>query len=308
MKRFLISLFLGITLFSNFAFAQKSETPATGKTKLYSEMGFDEKLRFVSAKSDEMLALFGRTEGDQINAEGLRMIRTYLDSYIRRSSIAKEDSCAKFGRNDLISVLKRGNQNAAAINEEFSARNLPPQLGLYTAMIESEFCPCIQSPTGALGMFQLMTAVGSMYGLNTIKGATPEKPDERCEPKLAARASAKYYKSMIDTIFGRDAVGFPLAIGSYNRGEGSMKLHITDVSAITKAPRISFWVLIETREKLTEKFNNESNDEELSSTPKYLEQFEMENIRYVPKFFAAAIIGENPKTFGIDMLPLSQTK
>jgi len=34
-------------------------------------------------------------------------------------------------------------------------------------------------------------------------------------------------------------------------------------------------------------------------------QFRNENIKYVPKFFAAAIIGENPQDFGINMQPLS---
>jgi hypothetical protein len=35
------------------------------------------------------------------------------------------------------------------------------------------------------------------------------------------------------------------------------------------------------------------------------EQFRKENVKYVPKFFAAAIIGENPQDFGIQMAPLS---
>ncbi len=307
MKRILISLFFSVFLLANFAYAQQNEAPK--KTKLYTQMGFDEKIRFASSKSDEILALFGRTEGDKINAEGQQMIRNYLDSYVRRLSIPKADNCASWGKTDLASVLKRGSQNAAAINAEFSTQNLPTQIGLYTAMIESEFCPCLKAPTGALGMFQFTSATGANFGLKTANDATPEKPDERCQPKLAAGASAKYYKLLIDKIFGSDAVGYPLAIGAYNRGEGSMKRHITDVSTITDAPRISFWVLIETKETLAEKFNNEiEDDEESSFTPRYLKQFEEENINYVPKFFAAAIIGENPKTFGIEMLPLSQIK
>ena len=34
-------------------------------------------------------------------------------------------------------------------------------------------------------------------------------------------------------------------------------------------------------------------------------QFSNENIKYVPKFFAAAIVGENPQDFGVNLQPLS---
>jgi hypothetical protein len=33
--------------------------------------------------------------------------------------------------------------------------------------------------------------------------------------------------------------------------------------------------------------------------------FQNENVYYVPRFFAAAIIGENPQAFGLQMQPLS---
>jgi hypothetical protein len=34
-------------------------------------------------------------------------------------------------------------------------------------------------------------------------------------------------------------------------------------------------------------------------------QFQSENFKYVPKFFAAAIIGENPQDFGLTLQPIS---
>jgi len=304
---------LGLMMFSHFVFAQKTDTKTTGKTKTYSQMGFDEKIRFVAAKSDEILALFGRTQGDEINAEGLRLIRTELDAYVRRLSRPKLDNCdtKSWLRNDLTSVIMRGSKNAAAISEEFSAQKLPPQIGLYTAMIESDFCPCLQSPLGALGMFQLLTISAKDFGLNAFTGASPTNPDERCQPKLAARAAAKYYRKMIDDIFGSDAVGLPIAIAAYNSGEGNKKRHITDVAAISKAPRISFWVLVETSDELRKNLEKESEENDEDGSPKisaYFRQFEEENIKYVPKFFAAAMIGENPQTFGIDLPPLSQIK
>jgi hypothetical protein len=47
-----------------------------------------------------------------------------------------------------------------------------------------------------------------------------------------------------------------------------------------------FWTLFANRETLDDIFRNE-------------------NAGYVPGFFAAAIIGENPQTFGLEMEPLS---
>ena len=313
MKRSFFTLFLGLMMFSHFACAQKTDTkPAVEtktpsvETKTYSQMDSDEKLRFVAAKSNEILAVFGRTEGDEINAEGLRLIQSYLDSYTKRLSAPKLDSCdsKSWLKSDLTSIIMRGSKNAAAINEEFSAQKLPPQIGLYTAMIETEFCPCLQAPTSALGMFQFIAVVAKDFGLNVKKNASPTNPDDRCQPKLAAGAAAKYYRMMIDRNFESNAIGLPLAVSSYNRGQGNTKIHISDVAAISKVPRISFWVLIETADVLRETFKKEKP----SKTPLYFKQFEQENIKYVPKFFAAAIVGENPQAFGIDMMPLSQTK
>ncbi|MBK8151297.1 MAG: transglycosylase SLT domain-containing protein [Acidobacteria bacterium] len=256
MKESFSAVFLLLTMLTNFACAQKTDVKPTVETKTYSQMDDDEKSRFIAAKSDEILALFGRTEGDGINAEGLRLIRTQIDSYSKRFSLPKLDRCdsKSWLKNDLTSILMRGVKTAAAINEEFSAQNLPPQIGLYTAMIETEFCPCLQAPTGPLGMFQFLASSAKDLGLKTKAKASPTNPDERCQPKLAARAAAKFYRMMIDRDFKSDAIGLPLAVSTYNRGQGNTKRHISEVAAISKAPRISFWTLIETTELLRETF------------------------------------------------------
>lgn len=306
MRRFCCAVFLASMMLTHFASAQKSDGKPTDQAKTYSQMNDGEKSRFIAAKSDEILDLFGRTEGDGINAEGLRLIRTQIDIYSLRFSSPKLDRCdlKSWSKNDLTSILMRGSKTAAAINEEFSAQNLPPQIGLYTAMIETEFCPCLPSPTGALGMFQFLASSGKDFGLKTKKNASPTNPDERCQPKLAARAAALFYRRITDRDFKSDAIGLPLAISSFNRGVGYSKRHISEVAEITKVPWISFWTLIETTELLREKFGKAQPPE----TPLYFQQFEMENVSYVTKFFAAAIIGENPKAFGIDSNPLSRAK
>lgn len=321
MKQLCLTVLIGLFLSVNLACAQNpitdaqktktDETPSL-KNKLYSQMSDDEKNSFVADKSDAVLSLFGRVKGDEINGEGIKIIKSYLDGYAARISETKFDSCSSkdWIRSDLTSVLMRGGKNAVAIREEFTAQKLPPELGIYVAMIETEFCPCLQSPIGGLGMYQWTSMSGTEYGLKTVKGASPTKPDERCQPQLAARAAAKYFKKMIADIFGSDAVGFPLSISAFNRGEGLTKKHLVDVSSFSKAPRISFWVLIDTQEELIKKLEKdvaESSDKK-AKLPVYIEQFQNENIKYVPKFFAAAIIGENPTAFGLEIQPLSQTK
>jgi hypothetical protein len=48
----------------------------------------------------------------------------------------------------------------------------------------------------------------------------------------------------------------------------------------------SFWVLLDNADNMDEYFREET-------------------VKYVPKFFAAAIVGENPQTFGLPIPPLS---
>ena len=78
----------------------------------------------------------------------------------------------------------------------------------------------------------------------------------------------------------------PLAIGSYNSGEGGLSTNLEKALSTNSGLPRDFWTLI-------------SNGEKLSK------QFQAENFKYVPKFFAAAIIGENPQDFGLNLQPVS---
>lgn len=256
-----------------------------------------EKNQFIADESNKILEKFGRTEGDKINEKGSKLIRRFVDSYAARLNVSKTTECG-FG-NDLATLLTRGSQYAKTIGDEFTKVSLPTQSGIYIAMIESEFCPCLQSPTGSLGMLQFSVATGKLYGLKTVAGSTPQNSDERCNPQLSARASAKYLQKMLVSDFGNqtNSVGYPLAIASFNRGEGATKKHIKAVTELNGLQNVGFWTLLDT-------------SDEIASQPdqNYMKQFQMENFKYVPKFFAAAIVGENPQTFGVNLAPLSESK
>lgn len=267
------------------------------QAKTYQQMNDAEKNRFITDESNKILEKFGRADGDKISEKGLKLIRQFVDSYAARLGVSKTTDCA-FG-NDLATLLTRGSQYAKTIGDEFTKINLPAQSGIYTAMIESEFCPCLQSPTGSLGIFQFTAATGKIYGLKTVAGSTPQNPDERCNPQLSARASAKYLQKMLAIDFGNqtNSVGYPLAIASFNRGEGATKKHIKAVTELNGTKNVGFWTFLDTSDEIAAKPDQN-----------YMKQFQMENFKYVPKFFAAAIVGENPQTFGVNLAPLSESK
>lgn len=267
----------------------KDESPQTQNQK-YSQMSEEEKLRFVADKSNEFLGLFPKKVNDSIDADGLRAVKEQVDYYFKRVSVksVKSSQC-RFGDN-LADVLQRGKAVAPDLSSAFVNQGLPAQLGIYIPMIESEFCPCLQSPIGTLGMFQLTAMMGENFGLKTVKGATTKKPDDRCNPKLSAEATAKYFKKMLDVDFGNNTIGAPFAVSAFNAGEGSIKMLISSINESNRED-FNYWTLRKTI---------------LADSKKGTKQFLDENYKYFPKFLAAFIVGGNPKIFGIEMEPLSK--
>jgi membrane-bound lytic murein transglycosylase D len=155
-------------------------------------------------------------------------------------------------------------------------------------MIESEHCVCLQSGTGPLGMFQFTYATAKLHfdpSEGVIKGASPGSPDVRCQPEPAARAAASYMKALTGR-YGTGPASVPLAIGSYNSGEGGLSSNLQKALDSGQGLPRDFWTLIAKGDLLSK-------------------QFQSENFKYVPKFFAAAIIGENPQDFGLTLQPIS---
>jgi pSer/pThr/pTyr-binding forkhead associated (FHA) protein len=251
--------------------------------KKYLEMSDSEKRTYIESRASKVAAMIGNRDAGKIPPLAIDRIKGFLDAYAKRVNVGKMGGC-RFGDN-LQATLERASKNAPFIVHSFNSEGIDPQIGLYLAMIESEHCVCLQSPTGPLGMFQFTKATGEAHGLRVFRGASPTNPDERCEPEPAARAAAKYMK-FLQGRYGTDPSSVPLAIGSYNSGEGGLSKNLmTALDSNQGLPR-DFWSLIANGEKLSK-------------------QFQSENFKYVPKFFAAAIIGENPTDFGVNLQPLS---
>jgi hypothetical protein len=259
--------------------------------KKFAEMSEPEKDEYVKVKAEKIARIIGNQASEPIPPEAVRSIRGHLKGYVDRVRAGRVNNCAQgvFMRSDMTTVMERASKNAPFILRAFYAEGLDPQIGLYVAMIESEHCPCLQSPTGALGMFQFVRGTGREYNLQVKNDASPSNPDQRCEPEPAARAAAQYLKYLTGR-FGTGPMSFPLAIASYNSGQGGLSQNLEKALKAAAGQDRSFWTLVANQVAFEGGIG---------------EQFRRENVKYVPKFFAAAIVGENPADFGINMQPLS---
>jgi membrane-bound lytic murein transglycosylase D len=109
----------------------------------------------------------------------------------------------------------------------FRARGLPEDLA-YLPHVESSFQVKARSSVGAAGVWQFMPATARTYDL-TVNHAI----DERLDPILAAEGAARY----LDDAYRRLG-SWPLAITSYNHGQGGMmkakRLYGDDIGRIVR--------------------------------------------------------------------------
>lgn len=252
-------------------------------TKKYQDMSDAERRKYIETKAMFIAQVIGNNSSEAIPAAAVDKIKAFVDAYVSRTKVKPLSGC-RFGDN-LQATYERASKNAPFIVRAFNEKGIDPRIGLYLAMIESEHCVCLQSPTGPLGMFQFTKATAALHGLKVFAGASPSNPDERCEPAPAAAAAASYMKALTGR-YGTGPASVPLAIGSYNSGEGGLSANLQKALESNAGLPRDFWTLIANGDKLSK-------------------QFQAENFKYVPKFFAAAIIGENPQDFGLNLQPIS---
>ena len=260
------------------------------KGRKYQELPDAEKRQYLSERALKIAAVIGNNSSEAIPAAALDKIKSFTDGFASRANAKGSNGCTTmrpWGDN-LQATYERASKNAPFIVRAFNEKGVDPRIGLYLAMIESEHCVCLQSQTGPLGMFQFTFSTAKLHfepSEGVIKGATPPKGDVRCQPEPAARAAASYMKALTGR-YGTGPASVPLAIGSYNSGEGGLSSNLVKALDSNAGLPRDFWTLIANGEKLSK-------------------QFQSENFKYVPKFFAAAIIGENPQDFGLKLQPLS---
>jgi len=108
----------------------------------------------------------------------------------------------------------------------FRSRGLPEDLA-YLPHVESSFQAHARSSTGAAGMWQFTRGTGKLY-MNVDSAV-----DERLDPVIAAESAAKYLGAAY-----RKLGSWPLAVTSYNHGQGGMRrakaIHGNDIGAIVR--------------------------------------------------------------------------
>lgn len=251
----------------------------------YSSMTKEQQTNFVSQEAQRVAWMIGNREGFAFTPQVVTQIKIYVDAYARRLHSRPVGGSGCTMRDDLRTLLARASQHAPLVIKSFNANGLAPQVGLYLAMIEAEYCPCLSSGTGPKGMFQFACSTAKRYGVQDVSSPKDVRWDDRCKVEIMAPIAARYVKDL-EATYGTGPLSVPLAIASYNSGEGGLSSNLIKALNSVRGSERSFWTMV-------------AESSQLSS------QFQRENFKYVPKFFGAAIVGENPRVFGVDMEPLS---
>jgi membrane-bound lytic murein transglycosylase D len=143
-------------------------------------------------------------------------------------------------------------------------------------MIESEYKPCYENSIGAKGLFQFLPQTIEQYGVPR---------SEMCDVQKIAPAAAHYIADRMAEL-GDDSQSMTLVLLSYNRGADSVREALRRVRETDSNYERNFWTLFAHSDQLDESFKHEGAG-------------------YVPSFFAAAIVGENPHAFGLKTPALS---
>ncbi|MEP7077112.1 MAG: hypothetical protein ABI878_15005 [Acidobacteriota bacterium] len=202
-------------------------------------------------------------EPEQLNKEDLHAIIAEINSMSERNDSLSQ----KPFEEGLRVIYGRATQYVPMIAQMYTEREMPPPLGIYQAMVESEYRDCPISDLG-VGMFQFSRKTAAKYGLQAR---------DYCNVRKQAVAAASYMSDLKSDFSGPSSSG--LGLFGYFGGEDLVRDCLRDLHAKGETGR-SFWAIFNHQDLLREPLTNDEK-------------------RYVPRFFAAAIIGETPESFGL---------
>lgn len=262
----MLVIFAVIFFLTTSAMDARAQTAFAGK--VYEDMSRPERLAFVGEQA--------RRIAREISGNNYEFTPAFEQDIQKAVTQYAQRIGNNAGNRDLRLLLERGQVQAPKLISAFRARNVSPLFGLYIPWIESAYVN-ISSPNsaGAIGMFQFVPKTGEHFGLSA---------EDLLDVDKSADAAARYIAESLD-MYKEDPMKETLALLAYNRG-GQRLTRDLAVLVNDQNRQCSICALTADRSKLDETFRNES-------------------VFYVPRFFAAAIIGENPQAFGLQMQPLS---
>ena len=227
-------------------------------------------------KKDKTEAQKLEESGDELDREIRRILSKFNAQTYAVPPIFKERLKHYIDRNlrqsGTRAIYKRKQQYWPLIVKEFSTLGLPEEMG-YVAWQESGFDPLAESGAKARGMWQFMDFRAREFGMRVDK---KRGIDDRTDVLKSTRGAARYLANLLAE-FGEDS--FMLAIASYNKGENGMRRVLHEIAQQPggfRKDKRDFWHLYRLK-KLPE-----------------------ETLEYVPQILAAAIIGNNPKKYGLE--------
>lgn len=242
------------------------------QSKQYQQMNEQEQVAFIRKRAQHIALMVGNRPA-AFPDEAISLIKHWTDAYARRIGTGK----TQLWEEDLRLLFDRAaTQFTPTIIRACKANAAPPIVGIYLPMIFTEYRNVEKENfAGATGLFQFIGPTARGYGIT---------PAERTNVEKMSIAAARYINDRLAE-FGADAVGVGLLIAGYNRSPDSVRRDLHAVMNSQNKDR-DFWILVKNKSSLDQ-------------------WFQRENINYVPRFFAAAIIGETPWTFGLQMRQLS---
>ena len=256
-----------------------SSTPPVNTSyagKQYKQMTDAEKNAFITEKARYISRMMSNSTYE-FTPQAIPEIKKFVDGFASRVGTNSQKMWAE----DTGIMFKRAQGYAPYITGAFNEKGVPPVVGLYLVVVETEYRNIrSENFAGAAGLFQFICPTAKGYGVAC---------EDRTNIEKMAPAAAAYLSDRISE-FGVGPMSVALSIAGYNRSPDSVRRDLHDViNADANNKERSFWNLV---------MNSSMLDH----------WFQGENIKYVPKFFGAAIVGENPTVFGLDMLPLSDYK
>lgn len=281
-----------------------------GNQQLYSSMTAEQRRDFVKS---EVEGVIGIGPAGAPAAENVEAVINQIDAFVARKPSGSKAGC-RIGA-DLNTIFRRAKPYVPTIADSFQMSQVQPDIGIYLAWAESEFCPCLQAPTGPLGMFQFSAMTARSHGIDAVAGASPAKPDGRCDVKAASRGAAIYISRLLTKDFADDPQEILLAVAAYSVGEGGLRSVRREAREALKRQDVGFWDLSDfvlnkrdawVAEKRKAATGDDEKDADLPRVNAHT-AFRIETVKYIPRFLAAAVIGRNPRVFGINAEPLSKS-